>query len=68
MDKAKHYRSRADDVRRIAEGIYDPLERSKIIAIADDYESLALEADAAADVEENPDRNSRAAEKQTATW
>ena len=45
MDKAKHYRSRADDARRIAEGIYDPVERSKIIAIADDYESLALEAD-----------------------
>lgn len=45
MDKATHYRSRAADARRIAEGINDPEERSKIIAIADDYDALALEVD-----------------------
>ena len=45
MDKAKRYRSRSANARRIAEGIYDPGERRKIIAIADDYDTLALEAD-----------------------
>jgi hypothetical protein len=45
MDKAERYRSRAADARRIAEGIYDPIERRKIEAIADDYEVLALRAD-----------------------
>jgi hypothetical protein len=45
MDKSKRYRSRAADARRIADGIYNQDERRKIIAIADDYEALALEAD-----------------------
>jgi hypothetical protein len=45
MDKATHYRSRAADVRKIAKGIYDPVERHKMIAIADDYESFSHEAE-----------------------
>jgi hypothetical protein len=47
MDKSTNYRRRAADARKIAKGIYDPIERSKIIAITDDYESLAHEADVA---------------------
>jgi hypothetical protein len=48
VDKATHYRRRASDVRKIAEGINDPEERSKLIAIADDYDTRALEAEGGA--------------------
>ena len=34
MDKAKHYRARATEMRTIAEGIFDPKERKQLLDIA----------------------------------
>ena len=42
MDKAKHYRARADEMRTIAEGIFDHKERKTLLEIAQEYEELAL--------------------------
>ena len=42
MDKAKHYRSRAEEMRTIAEGIFDHKERKTLLEIAQEYEELAL--------------------------
>ena len=45
-DKAElagHYSFRADDARRIAEGIFDWEERKKLLEITDEYEQRARE-------------------------
>jgi len=47
-DKAElvgQYRFRADDARRIAERIYDPEERKKLMKIAKEYEKFAREVE-----------------------
>lgn len=45
MDKAKLYRGRAGELRRIAKGLYDQNERSVLLEIAHEYENLALKGD-----------------------
>jgi hypothetical protein len=42
MDKAKHYRSRAEKVRTIAEGVFDHEERKTLLEVAQEYENMAL--------------------------
>ncbi len=42
MDKAKHYRSRAEEMRTIAEGVFDHKERKTLLEIAQEYDGLAL--------------------------
>ena len=46
VELASHYRFRAVEVRVIAEGIYDHLDRKKLEQIAEDYEELARQAEA----------------------
>jgi hypothetical protein len=46
MDKAKHYRARATEMRTIAEGIFDPKERKQLLDIAHEYAELSLRQDA----------------------
>jgi hypothetical protein len=46
VELASHYRFRAEDARRIAEGIYDHVDRKKLVQIAEDYEELARQAEA----------------------
>ena len=45
MDKAKHYRERAEEIRTIAEGIWDHKEHKILMDIAREYENLALTKD-----------------------
>ena len=45
MDKADHYRVRTQEMRRIAEGIFDPKERKTLMDIALEYEELSLRRD-----------------------
>jgi hypothetical protein len=49
-DLANGYRRRAEEVRRIAQGIFDQEERQTLMQVADDYENWALvvEGDVAA--------------------
>lgn len=49
QDKAeitKHYRRRAEELRVIAEGIFDRDERKTLVEIADEFEQLARDAEA----------------------
>ena len=39
--KRPYYHHRAEEVRMIAQGIFDDKERARVIQIADDYEELA---------------------------
>jgi hypothetical protein len=39
--KAARYRKRAEEIRKVARGIYDDTERAKLMEIARDYEQLA---------------------------
>jgi hypothetical protein len=41
-DLAKRYRRRAEDVRIIAQGLYDDAERKKLMEVVDDYEQWAI--------------------------
>ena len=41
-DLAHSYRRRAEEVRRIAQGIFDHEERQTLMQVADDYENWAL--------------------------
>ena len=45
-ESAKHYRLRAEEVRAIAEGIFDHIERKTLMQIADEFEELALKVEA----------------------
>ena len=45
-ESAKHYRLRAEEVRAIAEGIFDHIERKTLMQIADEFEEMALKAEA----------------------
>ena len=38
---AKHWRRRAEELRTIAEGIFDRAERKTLMDVADEYETLA---------------------------
>jgi hypothetical protein len=40
----EHWRDRADDARRVATEIFDPVSRRKMLDIAEGYESLARRA------------------------
>jgi hypothetical protein len=40
----EHWRDRADDARRVATEILDPVSRRKMLDIAEGYESLARRA------------------------
>ena len=40
-DLAKRYRRRAEEVRTIAQGLYDEAERNKLMQFVDDYEQWA---------------------------
>ena len=42
--RKKRYRIRAEELRTIAQGIFDPNERKTLMDIADDYEKMAGEA------------------------
>jgi hypothetical protein len=44
--KQPYYHDRAEEVRTIAQGIFDPNERARVMQIADDYEQLARESEA----------------------
>jgi len=39
---AKRYRRRAEEVRTIAQGLFDQGERETLMDVADDYENWAL--------------------------
>ena len=39
---AIRYRRRAEDVRMIAQGLYDDAERKKLMEVVDDYEQWAI--------------------------
>ena len=41
-DLAMRYRRRAEDVRAIAQGLYDDTERKKLMEVVDDYEQWAI--------------------------
>ena len=45
MDKADHYRVRAQEMRKIAEGLFDHKERKTLMDIALEYEELSLRRD-----------------------
>jgi hypothetical protein len=45
MDKADHFRLRAQEMREIAEGLFDHKERKRLLDIAHEYENLALKGD-----------------------
>ena len=45
MDKTKHYRSRAEKIRAIAEGVFDHEERRTLLEVAHEYENMALRGD-----------------------
>jgi hypothetical protein len=45
MDKADHYRARAQEMRKIAEGLFDHKERKTLMDIAHEYEELSLRRD-----------------------
>jgi hypothetical protein len=45
MDKAKHYRRRAEIIRTIAEGVFDHNERKTLLEIAHEYENMAQRGD-----------------------
>jgi hypothetical protein len=40
----EHWRDRADDARRVATEILDPLSRRRVLDIAESYETLARRA------------------------
>lgn len=42
---ARHYRRRAEEVRTIAQGLFDEGERKTLMDVADDYENWALLVD-----------------------
>jgi predicted aldo/keto reductase-like oxidoreductase len=44
-ESAKHYCLRAEEVRMIAQGIFDQEERKELTKIADEFEELALNRD-----------------------
>ena len=44
--KQPYYHQRAEEVREIAQGIFDQNERARVMQIADDYERLARESEA----------------------
>jgi hypothetical protein len=46
-ETAAHYRLRAEEIRAIAQGVFDKEERKKLTAVAEDYELWAREADRA---------------------
>ena len=41
-DLAKRYRRYAEEVRAIAQGLYDDAERKKLMQVVDDYEQWAI--------------------------
>jgi hypothetical protein len=45
LAKAVHYRTRAQELRKIAKGIFDHEERKKLIEIADEYEQFGRKAE-----------------------
>jgi hypothetical protein len=45
MDKPNHYRLRAQEMRKIAEGLYDRKERKTLMDIALEYEELSQRRD-----------------------
>jgi hypothetical protein len=40
-NKAARYRKRAEEIRKVANGIHDDTERARLMEIAKDYEQLA---------------------------
>jgi hypothetical protein len=45
LDRAAKYRERAEQLRKIAKGIYDGEERKTLKEIADEYEQMARAAE-----------------------
>ena len=45
MDKATHYRRRAQEIRTIAEGLFDHKERKTLLDVAHEYDELAQRGD-----------------------
>lgn len=45
MDKPNHYHLRAEEMRKIAAGLYDHKERKTLMDIALEYEELSLKRD-----------------------
>ena len=41
-DLARRYRRRAEEVRVIAQGLYEEAERKKLMEVVDDYEQWAI--------------------------
>jgi hypothetical protein len=46
IEAVAHYRRRAEQLRTIAQGVYDPGERIRLIEIAEEYERWAREKEA----------------------
>ena len=42
--QSSYHHGRAEEVRAVARGMSDPLERNRLVEIADDYEKKAGEA------------------------
>jgi len=45
FDNPDHWRQRAEEMRRLAEGLGDLVARAAMLEIADQYERLALRAE-----------------------
>lgn len=45
VTKATRYHRRADEIRKIAEGIYDRQERALLLEVAKEYEQIAGDAE-----------------------
>ena len=63
MDKADRYRVRAQEMRKIADGLPDSKERTTLLDVAREYEELSLESAKGQGkrpngAEQKPDRNS----------
>ena len=59
LERARWYRSRADEIRGVVNGVSDPMSRRSLIELADSYDALAqrLEAGLRSNGDSGPTRH-----------